>query len=278
MDTCLKPARSRAAAGRRFSSFLLVALAVAACHRSPPSDEHEGAAETKQVRNGVVLLPEGDRARSSLAVDVARKLDRSVLSVNGRLVWDDNSTVRVYTPVAGRVTAIPVELGAEVKEGQELAAIFRRISARRRQMPARPTPTCGCPNARSTACGICSSHGAAAAKDVEAAEDDFEYKQAELNRAVGRLTLYGGTLGSGDGMYRLKAPLPGIIVEKPINPGQEVRPDALLANVANTSCRFLSSAIPTKLWVMLDVTELDINRCSRARNSRSPPAPFQTKL
>jgi cobalt-zinc-cadmium efflux system membrane fusion protein len=102
-------------------------------------------------------------------------------------------------------------------------------------------------------------HGAAAQKDVEAAQDDFDNKKAELQRATARLKLYGvGLEPTVDGMFPLKSPLSGMVVEKKINPGQEVRPDQILANDPNVIKPLFVISDPKRLWVLLDVTELDI--------------------
>src|ERR1700749_2183830 len=68
-------------------------------------------------------------------------------------------------------------------------------------------------------------HGAAATKDVEAAENDYESKVAENERTQAQLRRFGVEQGSIDGLFPLKTPLAGVLVEKTINPGQEVRPD-----------------------------------------------------
>jgi cobalt-zinc-cadmium efflux system membrane fusion protein len=101
-------------------------------------------------------------------------------------------------------------------------------------------------------------HGAAPMKDVEAAEDDLEAKRSENERAQARLKQYGTSRGSVDGRFPLKAPLSGVIVDKNINPGQEVRADQMLANDAKLVAPLFVISNPSRLSVMLDVTELDI--------------------
>jgi cobalt-zinc-cadmium efflux system membrane fusion protein len=97
------------------------------------------------------------------------------------------------------------------------------------------------------------AHGAAAAKDVEAAENDHEHAVSEKERALATLSLYSGDpAASGvDGIFSLKAPVGGIIVDKSINPGQEVRSD----QISDKPLFVISD--PTRLWLFLDVTETD---------------------
>ena len=58
---------------------------------------------------------------------------------------------------------------------------------------------------------------------------------------------------------RSGAPIDGVVVEKNINPGQEVRPDAQLANDPKLIAPLFVISNPENLTVTLDVTELDIS-------------------
>jgi cobalt-zinc-cadmium efflux system membrane fusion protein len=101
------------------------------------------------------------------------------------------------------------------------------------------------------------AHGAAAQKDVESDQADLESKKAELQRALAQLSHYGGTLGQINNQYVLKSPLAGTIVEKNINPGQQLRNDLILANIAQAYQPLFVISDPKKLWLFLDVTEND---------------------
>src|SRR5205807_466855 len=67
-------------------------------------------------------------------------------------------------------------------------------------------------------------------QDVEAAEADLARARAGQQRAAGRLALYGDDSVSVNQEFRLRTPLRGFVVERGITPGQEVRPDQMLAN------------------------------------------------
>jgi len=74
----------------------------------------------------------------------------------------------------------------------------------------------------------------------------------ESERARSHLTLLGGGPGAVDQRFLLRSPLAGVVVDREINPGLEVRPDA-------TSPLFVVSE-PERLWVYLDVIEQDLAR------------------
>jgi cobalt-zinc-cadmium efflux system membrane fusion protein len=101
-------------------------------------------------------------------------------------------------------------------------------------------------------------HGFGAAKDLEAAEAAYISALAERDRAAARLNNYGGSdlpgteleRAAGDRLeakiasfagndaaknarYVLRTPLSGVVVDKSINPGQEVRADMMLANAGS---------------------------------------------
>src|SRR5262249_47635317 len=59
-------------------------------------------------------------------------------------------------------------------------------------------------------------------------------------------------------IYTLRSPLEGILVDKNINPGQELRADLMLANAPSLfSPQFIVSD-PSTLWLQVDVAETDL--------------------
>src|SRR5262249_8426409 len=97
-------------------------------------------------------------------------------------------------------------------------------------------------------------NGAVPLKELHAAEVEFVRAQGEARRTAGRLVLYGGDTNSIDQEFVLRTPLAGVVVEKNLNPGQEVRPDQLTANAPP----LFVVTDPTRLWVLLDATEQDV--------------------
>ena len=67
-----------------------------------------------------------------------------------------------------------------------------------------------------------------------------------------------GNTNEIDGLFRLRSPVPGVVVEKNTSPGQLVRPDQMLANAPNFFAPLLVVSDPTRLWLWLDVTEMDM--------------------
>ncbi len=238
------------------SIFHLVVLSalLLGCHAQKKSSE---ALEPK-VEGEKISLPEGSAQRNALTVEAAQPRQVTTISLTGRLIWNDEATVRVFTPVAGRVTAISVNLGQAVAAGDVLAKIaspdFGQAQADARKAAADLVLA----ERNLARLRELLDHGAAARKDLEAAEDAFASAQSEKQRATSRLKFYCGAEDLADQMFPLKAPLGGVVVEKNLNPGQEVRADQMLANAPNFFAPLFVISDPTQLWLLLDVTEQDI--------------------
>jgi membrane fusion protein, heavy metal efflux system len=247
-----------------FSSLLLVA----GCKSDSPSPP----APEPTVNGQNVSFPPKSPQLEVLKLETVVERDGSAHRLTGRVVWDEERTVRVFTPFAGRIETIRVKVGDRVRTGQVLAtigspdfgqaqaelhkaevdsALTEKSFARQRELLA---------------------HGVAAEKDVQSAEADFQRAKAELGRVRARAALYGGD--SAEHRFPLRTPLPGVVIEKNVNPGQEVRPDQMTSNMP----ALFVVTDPTRLWVQLDATEHDLGllRAGQTVSLRTPAYPDET--
>lgn len=230
----------------------LVSLLLAGCH---PAEIAREESPSPQVRGDHVQLPPDSPQMASLSVETAKECDPVSMSLNGRLTWDDKVTVRVFTPFAGRVMETFGEVGQTVERGAVLAKLaspdFSQAQAEARRSRADEVL------AHRTLDRVrdLHLHGAAPQKDVDAAEADLERTTTERRRAESRLAFYGASPDATDAAFDLKAPIGGVIVEKNLSPGQEVRPDQMLANAPQFFAPMFVVTDPTKLWVWIDVDE-----------------------
>jgi cobalt-zinc-cadmium efflux system membrane fusion protein len=88
-----------------------------------------------------------------------------------------------------------------------------------------------------------------AKKDIETSETDLNQSQAEFQRAKSRFANLNPTDEEGN-KYLLRAPLEGVVADRQVNPGAEVRPDAPNPLFIITD--------PAHLWVILDLPERDL--------------------
>lgn len=236
----------------------LAALLAAGCEKKKEAAEASAPSTSAKAEGGAVVFPAGSPQLASVSVESVEDTRTTKLRVHGRLVWDENVTARVFTPFAGRVTAIPGEVGKPIEKGGALAMIaspdFGQAQAdvRRAASDVR--------QAERTLARLKElfEHGAAPRKDVDSAESDLARAQSEQERGLARLALYGGSMGTIDQVIALKSPLSGVIVEKNLNPGQEVRPDQMLAGLPQFGAPLFVITDPTRLWVLLDASEADL--------------------
>jgi cobalt-zinc-cadmium efflux system membrane fusion protein len=234
---------------------VLLALLVGGCARpAPPAPEPPAAKVTGQT----ITYPADAPQLSFLTVEAARPRWLALTHLTGRLYLADDATVRIFTPVAGQVTAVKVALGQPVASGAPLAEIrspdYDQALADARSAVANLTAVeKNLARARDLL-----AHGAAAAKDVEAAAAAFGAAAAERDRASARLQLYHASASAAAEVYTLRSPLAGVVVEKNINPGQEVRADQMLANATNLYAPLFVVSDPTRLWLQIDAAETDL--------------------
>jgi len=195
---------------------------------------------------------------ASISVQAAEARTLAVTHVTGRLYWNEETTVRVFTPVAGRVTKILVDLGDSISVGQSLAKIDSPDFAQALATTRTAVGNLAAADKAFSRSKELLAHGAAAAKDVEAAEAAYVAAVAERDRAEAVLANYGGSDKSTNAVYLLRSPIAGVLVDKNINPGQELRADLMLANAPTLFAPSFVVSDPTKLWLQLDVAESDL--------------------
>jgi membrane fusion protein, heavy metal efflux system len=228
---------------KRHLIHLAVILALAACGNEPEPAK-EAAVKTEGDR---ATLTEPDKA-DFLKTAVVEKDQGSTLRLPGRLVWNEDHTVRIVPQVGGRIQKITVEIGSEVKVGQILATLSSpdfgqaQADARKAQAEQQVAKQALDRQRELHAAGI------VADKDLQKTQADAVSAQAEADRASRRLA---GLGGASDGSYTLRTPLAGIVVERNLNPGLEFRPE-------QSSDPLFVVTDPTSLWLHLDASEADL--------------------
>jgi cobalt-zinc-cadmium efflux system membrane fusion protein len=229
-------------------AFLILALAsVAACAEK----EKEAPAQfTVEQHSTVVFLPGSPQIASIVSVPIEPRREMT-LRLSGRLVWNEDRTVRVFPPFAGRVTQIAVAPGDRVKAGQTLAVLAAPELGQAQADARRAEQDFALARKNLARVEELFTAGVAPAKDRQAAEADVARSRAEKERTLAKLKLYGRG-GGVDQSLALRSPIDGVVVERNINPGQELRAD----NQGDKALFVVSD--PTQLWFLLDVAEKDV--------------------
>lgn len=233
---------------------LLFAAALLGCGKAaPPAAD----ASAPRVDGDVIAFPDGAPQLASLGLEPAAHESSPPVSVTGRLAWSEDATVRVFPPVAGRIVTLRGAVGSRVAAGDLLAEISSPDYGQAQSDAARAAADLAAAQRNRERAARLYERGAAPRKDLDAADADLLRARAEAARTSARLARWGGDAAAiadpargPDQLFRLASPLPGVVVERNANPGQEARPDAAVPLFVVTN--------PRTLWVWLDVTERDL--------------------
>ncbi len=225
----------------------LAAAGLAACQDKP---EPVAAVPLPIIENQQLRYP-AEHPQLKLLVTAAAVSAESVpVDLPARLVWDETRTQRIYPAFAGRVTRITADVGQAVQPGQVLAELASPEFGAAQADSARAQADAQLARQALQRQRELFEAGVVARKDLELAEAERARAEAEVARAQARTHLYGSSAGVNL-QLGLRADIRGSVVERNINPGQEVRPDA------STAPLFVVSD-PGTLWVQIDAHEADV--------------------
>lgn len=232
-------------------SLPLAAATAASKSAKPLADD-----AARSTPSDVVSLTES--SRSGRIQTEAIRLSAVPLSgaLPGKLVVDENRTARLAAPVTGRVIKLLKEPGDPVNAGELLALIDSpelstvQAEARKAQVQV------GLKSSAAQRLGELHAAGAAALKELQAAQAESSEALAELQRTQTRLRQLNSS-GRSDGMYRLLSPITGTVTDRSVTLGQQVRAEEAL-NL------FVVSDL-ARLNLVLDVPELQAARFAIAQ-------------
>ena len=234
----------------------LLVLLIAACKPAPVIEQDPFP--IKLEKNTLHFTP-GDPQTKALVVQPAKESDKVVLHLTGKLVWNEDVTTNVFSPLAGRVASIKGERGQQVQVGDVLARITSPDFGQAQADAAKAESDLALAKQVLDRTQELVKQGVLPQKELDAANTSFLDAKSDRDRAVERLAVWGGKGRDVDGAFSLKAPMAGIIVDRNVQPGQEIRSDSILANSAEAAAPLFIISDPESLVVMLDVSEQDLS-------------------
>jgi cobalt-zinc-cadmium efflux system membrane fusion protein len=234
-------------------SFILATL-VLGCHREAGPDQ----SGQPKVNDETISFPSDSQQLASVELAPAEARTPVNTELSGRLMWNDDVTVRVFTPFAGRVRKIMADIGQPVETNGALAEVESPDFGQAQADARKAESDLKLAERNLARTRELFAHGAVPQKDVEVAEDAQAQAQAEKSRAVSRLAAYGAKVDSPDEIFILRTPLAGTVVDKNVSPGQEIRPDQMLANIPEITAPLFVVSDPAHLWIQIDATEVDL--------------------
>jgi membrane fusion protein, heavy metal efflux system len=232
----------------------LQALFLAACSEAP---NPPAAAPAPIVQGNQIRFAPNHPQLALLGLSAAAASPTLTIELPAKLIWNEDRTQRLYASISGRVTAIRADIGQHVSAGQTLAILASpefgaaQADTAKAQIDLRTTQKTLTRQQELFAAGII------ARKELDTAEADAARAAAESSRAEARTKLYGGTNNSGgvsQQQLTLSSTINGMVVERNLNPGQELRADQSGVGVPPL---FVVSD-PSQLWVQIDAKETDL--------------------
>jgi cobalt-zinc-cadmium efflux system membrane fusion protein len=257
---------------------LLWLVALDGCQKAKESADKPMDASTfePKVTNGRdVEFPPKMPQLSNFKTVEAKPVNSEEERFTGRVTWNEDYAVRIYSPVAGQVAKIVADVGQKVAPGDDLALLHssdygQALSDYLKAMASLTQAEKTFKRQKDL-----TAYGAVATKDVEQAKADYDSAVAERDRALAALQRYGTPTGDFSDLYHLRSPIGGHVVDKKINNGQEVRPDMILGSTTDVITPLFTVADPSHLWVLLDVPETDLNELKAGQDVelRTPAYP-----
>lgn len=236
----------------------LYSLVLAACHEAPTPKSESPA---PIVQNNQIRFAPNHPQLALLGLTAASATQTLTTELPAKLVWNEDRTQRLYASFAGRVAAIKVDVGQSVSAGQALAVLASPEFGAAQADTAKAFA-----DARATQKALARQRelfdaGIIARKELDGAEADAARAAAESERAEAKTKLYGGA-GGVNQQLALVSTVSGVVVERNINPGQELRPDQSGTGVPPL---FVVSD-PSNLWVQIDAKETDLIALKAGQN------------
>jgi len=221
------------------------ALLVSGCNATAtpaPAEEHN--------RDFIRLDPGSPRLNYLKIETVQETQDVPSIQVTARVAFDEDHTQRVASPVDGRVTKILVQLGETVKKGQSLVELTSGQVAGIQADAQKVEQDLAVAEKAVERAHKLKQEGAISDKEAAQIEADFKKATAETTRAAAQLRSLSLSASGPSVSASLHAQIAGVVVERNILVGQEVRADATTPLLTVTDLG--------TVWVLADLYEQDL--------------------
>lgn len=182
--------------------------------------------------------------------DVKQSQVQDSLSLSGEVSFDENSVVKLFANSSGQVQKTNVSLGDKVSAGQLLAVIKSADVAGNYSDLTSANADLAITKRQMDNVESLYKNGIASQKEYEEAREDYNKALAAKNKIQSLISINGGGNTQAGGLYYIKAPISGYIVEKKVSAGSFIRQD-------DGDNMFTISSLQN-VWVWANVYEADI--------------------
>jgi cobalt-zinc-cadmium efflux system membrane fusion protein len=244
--------KRRAAAGWA-SAFLSAALTVPACgsHASQPAPPVDAESDGAHGAGPIVV----DRTMlASITVEpIAERDMTSVLTIAGKVQFDEDRLARVLVPLGGQVVDLHVKVGDPVKKGETLCAIRSREAAAAVAEHIESHKDLDLAEKTAVMTEDLFQHEAASKIALQQAQNDLAKARSRVTRTEDALRVFGldpeADFSTFTGRVPIVAPIGGVVIDRKVTEGQFVQAD---------STPIVSVADLSTVWVMGDLFERDL--------------------
>ena len=230
----------------------LLVLALMAYTLSNPEPPTQPPVPQPIVQGQQLRFPAGHPQLALLGAVEAKSTNHVTIELPARLVWNEERTQRIYPAFAGRVLSLHADVGQHVQAGQVLATLASPEFGAAQADTAKAMADAQVAERALARHRTLFDADVISRKELDMTEADALRAKAELARAQARTRLYGSTQGVNQ-QLGLSATLRGVVVERNLSAGQEVRPDQ--GGPGNPALFVVSD--PSVLWVQIDAREAD---------------------
>jgi cobalt-zinc-cadmium efflux system membrane fusion protein len=246
----------------------LLALAPACSkNHGEEAEKSEGAEGTKDF----VRYNPGSAPLDFIKVEtVAETSGATSVTLPGRVSFDEDHTQRVASPIDGRAVSILAKLGDKVKAGQALIELSSPNVGQLQADAQKAMSDLALAEKAMERVHKLQGEGAVAEKDVAQAETDFRKAKSDSARTTAQLKALGVSASDPAVNVALRAQIGGVVVERNVLVGQEVRADQASPLVTISSL--------DSVWVLADAYEQDLSLVSEGDSVtiRVPAYPGET--
>ena len=228
-------------------------LGTAACEKSHGADATSApasAAAGDGSRDFIHYQPGAAPMGFIKIATVTESTPGTSVSLPARVALDEDHTQRVASPIDGRAVSILVKVGDKVRAGQPLVLLSSPSVGQLQADALKASSDVLVDQKAVDRVHKLQAEGAVADKDVAQAEADLRKAKADQARSAAQLRALGVSASDPSVSVALRAQISGVVVERNVLVGQEVR--------ADQATPLLTISSLDTIWVLGDLYEQDL--------------------
>ena len=249
-------------------TFLGLLLLFTACQ---PNPQPELASAKPALPKDEVLLAEDSSKRAMIVEMMVALISAPVMEpIAGKIAYDETRTARVSAPISGRVVSDLPGLGAVVKAKDPLIELDSPEFGQAKENYANALADQHLADNAWGRAKTLFDHGVLPHKELQEVENRLAHAKDDVRRSLMHLKNLGVSDNEINNRYLVRSPIAGVITERHVNPGMEVRPDL-------DAPLFVVSDLKS-LWLQMSVFEKDLGLVMPGTNVlvRVPAFPDRT--